>query len=142
MNKNEVFSISVLFFHKWPDVQHTTSKMMFSHLEKNWKNLIQKQSCTDVLQKRCSKNFPNVSGKHLLEPLFKKVAGLIPGNIIKKRLRCFPGKFAKFLRTPFFAEHFWWLLLVIISLAPDYLSWVNRRFRLTQRVTFLKQTIV
>ena len=30
-----------------------------------------------------------------------------------KRLchRCFPVNFAKFLRTPFFTEHFWWLLL-------------------------------
>ena len=31
----------------------------------------------------------------------------------KKRLwqSCFPVNFAKFLRTPFFIEHLWWLLL-------------------------------
>ena len=29
--------------------------------------------------------------------------------------KCFPMKFAKFLRTPFFTEHFRWLLLTIIS---------------------------
>ena len=39
---------------------------------------------------------------------FNKVAGLK-----KKRLwhRCFPVNFVKFLRTPFFIEHLWWLLL-------------------------------
>ena len=26
---------------------------------------------------------------------------------------CFPMNFAKFLRTPFFTEHLWWLLLKI-----------------------------
>ena len=32
---------------------------------------------------------------------------------LKKRLwhRCFPVNFAKFLRTTFFTEHLWWLLL-------------------------------
>ena len=43
----------------------------------------------------------------VLESNFSKVAGLICCNFIKKRLlivpyRCFPVKFAKFLRTPFF----------------------------------------
>ena len=34
-------------------------------------------------------------------------------TLLKKRLwhRCFPVNFAKFLRTPFFTEHLWWLLL-------------------------------
>ena len=33
--------------------------------------------------------------------------------LLKKRLwhRCFPVNFAKFLRTPFFTEYLWWLLL-------------------------------
>ena len=37
--------------------------------------------------------------------------------IIKKRLRyrCFPVKFAKFLRTPFFTEYLRWLLLMFLS---------------------------
>ena len=74
---------------------------------------------------------------------FKRVAGLRLCNIIKKRLqhRCFAVKFAKFLRTSFLTEHLMWLLLVIISLTPDFLPWVNRHFRLTQRVTFLEQPI-
>ena len=40
--------------------------------------------------------------------------------LIKKRLwhRCFPVKFAKFLRTPFLTEHLQWLLLK----APNFIS--------------------
>ena len=36
-----------------------------------------------------------------------------PATLLKKSLwhRCFPVNFAKFLRTPFFTEHLWWLLL-------------------------------
>ena len=41
--------------------------------------------------------------------------GMRPATLLKKRLwhRCFPVNFAKFLRTPFFIEHLWWLLLVV-----------------------------
>ena len=38
------------------------------------------------------KHFANFAGKH----------------------RCFPVKFAKFLRAPFFTEHIWWLLLSML----------------------------
>ena len=36
-----------------------------------------------------------------------------PATLFKKSLwhRCFPVNFGKFLRTPFFIEHLWWLLL-------------------------------
>ena len=53
----------------------------------------------------------------MLEFLFNKVAGLKVCNFIKNRLqhRCFPMKFANFLRTPFFIEHFWWLLLKLMN---------------------------
>ena len=36
--------------------------------------------------------------------------------LLKKRLwhRCFLVNFAKFLRTPFFIEHVWWLLLNLL----------------------------
>ena len=58
------------------------------------------------------RNFTKFTGKHLCQSLFfNKVA------VIKKRLwhRCFPVNFMKFLRTPFFTEHLWWLLLYIIK---------------------------
>ena len=49
----------------------------------------------------------------VLESLFNKVASLKACNSIKKRLqyRCFPVRFAKFLRRPFFTEQLQWLLL-------------------------------
>ena len=65
---------------------------------------------TRAATERCSikigviKNFAKFSGKHLCRDLFfNKVAGLKPGTLLKKRLRhsCFPGNFAKFLRTAF-----------------------------------------
>ena len=39
--------------------------------------------------------------------------GLGPATLLKKILwhRCFHVNFAKFLRTPLFTEHLWWLLL-------------------------------
>ena len=39
--------------------------------------------------------------------------GLKPATLLKKRLwhRRFAVNCAKFLRTPFFTEHLWWLLL-------------------------------
>ena len=46
------------------------------------------------------KNFVNFTRKHLFWSL---------------QHRCFPVKFAKFLRTPFFIEHLGWLLLNSIS---------------------------
>ena len=38
-----------------------------------------------------------------------------PATLLKKRLwhRYFPVNFEKFLRTPFFTEHLWWLLLTV-----------------------------
>ena len=55
-----------------------------------------------------------ITGKHLCQSLsFKKIAGLRSATLLRKRPwhRCFPVNFVKFLRTPFFIEHLWWLLL-------------------------------
>ena len=61
-------------------------------------------------QRRCFvkkgvlRNFAKFTGKHLCQSLFfNKVAGLIPATLLEKKLwqRCFPGNFAKFLKTPF-----------------------------------------
>ena len=42
----------------------------------------------------------------MLEPIFNKVAALKACNCTEIRLqhKCFPGKFTKFLRTPFLTE--------------------------------------
>ena len=49
----------------------------------------------------------------VLESLYDKVAGLMTCIFIKKRLyrMCFPVNIAKLLRTAFFIEHLWGLLL-------------------------------
>ena len=41
---------------------------------------------------------------------------ILPTTLFKKRLwpRCFPVNFAKYLRTPIFIEHLWWLLLAFV----------------------------
>ena len=84
------------------------------------------------LQIRCSH-----SKSPVLESLFNKAAGLNVCNRIKKRLqhRCFPVKFVKFLKTPFFTEKFQWLLLTFNSCfqrssdqKPVWLSAINTRF--------------
>ena len=56
---------------------------------------------------------------------FNKYPGLKACNFIKKRLqhRCFPVKFAKLLRTPFFTEHIRWLLLEIYNELSLYCIW-------------------
>ena len=59
-----------------------------------------------VHQSRCSKLCKFHRKAPVLESLFNKVASPRDCNFIKKRLqhRCFPAKFASFLRTPFFSE--------------------------------------
>ena len=73
---------------------------------------------------RCSmgkyvlRNFAKFTGKHLCQcRFFNKVAGLRPATLLKKRLwhRCFPEKFAKFLRTPFIRNTTGRLLLECIQ---------------------------
>ena len=53
-------------------------------------------------KKSCSQKFRNIHRKTVNAR-----------NFIKEKLqcRCFPVKCAKFLRTPFFTYHLWWLLL-------------------------------
>ena len=54
--------------------------------------------------------------RYSVKNVFLKISqntGLKPATLLKKRLwhRCFPVNFVIFLRTPFFIEHLWWLLL-------------------------------
>ena len=74
-------------------------------------------------EKGVLRNFAKFTGKHLRQSLFfNKVAGLRPATLLKKRLWhwCFPVNFAKFLRTPFFTEHLWWLLLNVYLMQLRY----------------------
>ena len=59
-------------------------------------------------------NFAKFTGKYLSWSLyFKKVVGLRPESLFKKRLqhRCFPLNLVQFFKNSFFKEHLWWLLL-------------------------------
>ena len=59
-------------------------------------------------RKRVTENFANFTGKNLRWSLFfNNFANLKTCNVIKKRLqlRCFPVKFAKFLKATCFTEH-------------------------------------
>ena len=64
---------------------------------------------TVVRKKDARRNFAKFIGKHLCQCFFfNKVARLRP---VRPWYRCFPVNFAKFLRTPFYIEHLWWLIL-------------------------------
>ena len=64
---------------------------------------------TVVRKKDARRNFAKFIGKHLCQCFFfNKVARLRPA---RPWYRCFPVNFAKFLRTPFYIEHLWWLIL-------------------------------
>ena len=73
-------------------------------------------------------NFTKFTRKHLCQShffnkvaglglFFNKIAGMRPVTLLKKRFwhSCFPVNFVKFLRTPFFTEHLWWLLLCLFK---------------------------
>ena len=69
-------------------------------------------------QKQPFLKFRNFHRKtHLLVSHFNDMAGLHACIFIKKRLehRCFPVNTVKYLRTTFFTEHLWWLLLSFIK---------------------------
>ena len=64
----------------------------------------QKQPPEVFYKKGVYKNLSKFTGKYLCQGFFfKKVAGLRPGTLLKKRLwgRCFPANFEKILRTLF-----------------------------------------
>ena len=77
----------------------------------------QKQSPDVFYKKALVKNFAIFQKKtSVWESLFDKASGLSPCNFIKKRLqhKCFPVKFAKFLRTPILKNIYERLLLFFV----------------------------
>ena len=70
-----------------------------------------------LCKKDVLKNFAKFTEKHLCQShFFNNVVVLRPATLLKRRFwhRCFPVSFAKFLRTSFFIEHPWWLLLELV----------------------------
>ena len=63
------------------------------------------------------RNFTKFIGKQPYQSLFfHEIAGLRPGTLLKERLwhRCLPVNFVKFVRTPIYIEHLWWLLPFLV----------------------------
>ena len=88
------------------------------------------------------KNFANFTRKQLCwSLLFNKVAGLRLATSLKKRLkhRCFPVKFAKFLKTTFFTEHFWWLFLILSKTVINTTQ--NMKFSIKDLVNVTKSAV-
>ena len=73
------------------------------------KKIIDVSMIAEVIQKQSPEGATTI--------LLKTTALLRSATLLKNRLLhlCFHVNFAKFLRTPFFIEHHWWLLLVIHS---------------------------
>ena len=65
--------------------------------------------------------------KYLCRVLFfKKVAGIRPVTLLKKKLR-FPVSFSKFLRAPFFIELVRWLLLEKLQMRQSHVLFFSLR---------------
>ena len=71
------------------------------------------------------RNFAKFIAKHLYLSLFFSYRPR-PATLLKKRLWqwCFPVNFVKFLRTLFYIQHLWWLLLKNIH---HNLNWETRK---------------
>ena len=90
-----------------------------------------RKSRTGVLYKKVAlKKFGKFTKKYLCRSLFfKKVAGIRPETLLKKKLRhrCFPVNFSKFLRAPFFIELVRWLLLENLQMRQSHVLFFSLR---------------
>ena len=81
--------------------EHTTQRKIEMSILLIWTS---RSSRPEVFRKKgVLKNFTKFTGKHLYQSFFNKVTGLDLMN------------FVRFLRTPIFIEHLWWLLLNIVN---------------------------
>ena len=77
----------------------------------------------------------------MFESLCNKVAGQKACNFIKYRLehRCFSVNIAKSLRTAFFIEHLWRLLLSVTKISEDVIDvvWDSVLLKLRKKIGIL-----
>ena len=93
------------------------------------------------------RNPEKFTGKHPCQSLlFKKVAGLSPATLLKKRLwhRCFPVNFAKFLRTPFLTEHLLATASDFLQTASGSLYYITQKMHIPEYFskTYLKEFVI
>ena len=106
----------MFFVFKLPELSRSCSKQIINIFQLSINYIFQLYS--EPVARRCSvkrvslKNSQNAQEN---TSYFNKFAGLRPATLLKKSLwqRCFPLNFVKFLRTPFFTEYLWLLLLYI-----------------------------
>ena len=95
---------------KWFSYKKTCTKRgsnNYSYFQNLFTRILNKHA--EVVVQRCSvkKVFLEILSNSQ-ENTWARVSFLISCRLWH---RCFPVNFAKFLRTPFFMEHLWWLLL-------------------------------
>ena len=105
-------------------IRLTTSWIHFyfsGYLIMHWRKhtpstIVQKQPSRSALWKKCSQKFPEI---HRKTPVPES-------TFIKQRLwhRRFPVNFMKFLRTCFFIENLWWVLLVVMVTQKLSRKWI------------------
>ena len=92
------------------------------------------------MKKSVLRNSAKFTGKHVCWSLFfNKVAGLRLASLLKKRFWhwFFPVNFAEFLRALFFIEHFWWLLLDLLTfITAQKIKFFIKDFCRNLKVTF------
>ena len=118
----ENFAINVLLLNT-----SFKTEQVSKHTEQKWTFMKKAMILLESVVHRCSsKSCSQKNSQYAQENTCVGVSGLQACNFIKKRLlhRCFPVNILKFLRTPFFAEHLWWLLFyyLIASRCLAYLA--------------------
>ena len=89
-------------------------------------------------KKRVLRNFAKFTGKHLCQSLIlNKVTGLRPALWH----RCFPANLAKFLRTPIFTKHLWWLLLYKSYFKSEFSLYVTEVAEKALSILFLTEAV-
>ena len=96
---------------------------MLQHFNHNRETMAKHVTCrSSRAEVFCKKGVLKIS-QNLLENTCARVFFLVKLQaLLKKRLwhRCFLVNFLKFLRTPFFTEHLWWLVLYMIKPSRHY----------------------
>ena len=119
------FTYIVVMCHFYDIVKEVISGKFYVRYYQGAQNSsIEKQSPGGVTLKGVLKNFTKFTGKHLCQSVFFNKE-----TLLKKRLwhRYFPVDFVKFLRTPFFIEHLWWLVLDIPEITGIVIAFFVRQ---------------
>ena len=111
------FQVQILCFHiklRVRPVFGTLLLINFQESLKDWPIFLNfyRSSRPDVFWKKgVHRNFTKLTAKHLCQGLtFNKVFL----KFKKETHRCFPVNFVKFLKKPFYTQHLWWLLLLLL----------------------------